>query len=259
MIGIEISQERNQARIGIGDMVQFTSIPENYFRHTGKKLIDLSKPWVFDHNPYVLRDVPPENLHSKVNIWDAFVHNVPKQLNGREVLLSQAEAWSRHFGNYPVVLNRPRLYAFEEFPFNLRRTILLHTHGVSHGKLPEHVVKHVLDKYKMEDVTLIGKRDSWDYSFRPPPYIETNNIWDLSSIISRAKMLIGIDSGPSWIAACYPDIIVKKVRMFPAVSELKSWVPLEWCRLGSYWDDRCMQIYNPSEDDVGFTWSYKRI
>ncbi len=42
---------------GIGDQLQFTSIPENYYKNTGEKLVDLKRFWGFDGNPYVERDV----------------------------------------------------------------------------------------------------------------------------------------------------------------------------------------------------------
>jgi hypothetical protein len=52
MIGISVNP-----KIGIGDGIQFSSVPENYFIATGKKLYDVSKPWFFDHNPYVTREL----------------------------------------------------------------------------------------------------------------------------------------------------------------------------------------------------------
>lgn len=255
MIGLRIYQDKNQGRLGVGDRIQFSSIPENYFRTTGEKIIDIDKHWIFDYNPYVVRDEEPT---TEINIWDAYCHNVPRYQYDRSVLLSNAEAWSRHFQNYRIVLNRPRLYMFEQFPYHLRQHVLLHTQGISHGKLPEYIVKHVLDKYGSQ-VRLIGFQHEWEYNLPKPEFIKTEQLWDLVDVISKAKMLIGVDSGPSWIAMCYPDVVTKKVRMFPAVEALKTWVPLEWCRLGSYWDDRAASVHNISDDDVGFTYSYRRL
>lgn len=254
MTGIRISK-----RIGIGDAIQFTSVPENYFRHTGERLVDLEEHWVFDFNPHVLRRI--EKCDKVINLWDAQQRDVPVQKKGRTVLLSNAEAHTRTF-DYPVLLNRPRLYIHEDFPYNAREDIILHVKGRSHGQMPEHIVKHVLDKYG-DRVLWLGEKSDWVYSFPPPAkqfmFSEKTTIWDSVRIISRCRMFIGVDSGPSWIAQCYPDVITKKVRLFPALEFLHNWVPLEWCRLGSYWDDRSAQIFNSSEDDAGFTWSYKRI
>src|SRR5512146_2942611 len=54
---------------GIGDAVQFSSLPENYFRSTGEKLLDLSRSWVFDHNPFVVRDVKRAPIRS-IELWN---------------------------------------------------------------------------------------------------------------------------------------------------------------------------------------------
>lgn len=250
MIGIIIN-----GMIGIGDAVQFTSVPENYFRHTNEKLVDLNSHWCLDHNPYVIRNV--QKVDSEVNLWEAHVTRPPKEVSGRTVMLCNAESHARHFG-YPVVMNRPRLYKYEEFPFAERTKIILHVQGRSHGDLPHQVVRHVLDKYGAA-VSWVGLRHEWRYPFEPPTYIETPTMWDLARVISQCRMFIGPDSGPSWIAQCYPDVITKKVRMFPNLQALTSWVPLEWCRLGSHWDDRSAMIYNSYGVDAGFTWSYKQL
>lgn len=255
MLGLKIAQDKNQGRLGIGDLIQFTSIPENYCLTFGKKLVDVDRHWVFDHNPYVVRNVECDD---EIDLWYAYTHNIPKVFRGRSMLQSNAEAWARHFCNFKVTLNRPRLYHNEQYPFSLRQHVLLHTCGISHGVLPEHVVKHVLEKYGPL-VRGIGDPNDWRYNLKMPEWINTPTVWDLAEVISKARMLIGIDSGPSWIAMCYPDVVTKKVRTFPAVEVLDQWLPLELCRLGSYWDDRAAGIYNISENDVGFTWSYRRL
>ena len=43
--------------VGLGDKVQFSSLPEVFYKWYGIKLIDAKKHWVFDHNPYVERDI----------------------------------------------------------------------------------------------------------------------------------------------------------------------------------------------------------
>lgn len=251
MKGIWVSE-----KIGIGDAVQFTSVPENYFRQFGEKLADHNRHWVFDHNPYV--DRVSEKVDESINLWDLHCLNSPKEVNGRTFFQSNAHAHARHF-KYQIRLNRPRLYAHEHFPFYQRNEILLHVKGRSHGQLPLQVVEHVLEKYGIERITLIGSAADWIYDLPMPARRETKNIWDLVALIARARMLIGPDSGPSWIAQCYPDVLVKKVRLLPSVEALHDWMPLEWCRLGSHWDDRSAMVYNPSDDDAGFTWSYRKI
>ena len=46
----------------IGDWVYASSLPENYFKLTNHKIIDVDKSWVFDHNPYVDRESEPNKV-----------------------------------------------------------------------------------------------------------------------------------------------------------------------------------------------------
>lgn len=246
-----------KSKIGVGDGLQFSSVPENYFRHTGVRLIDVSKPWFFDHNPFVVRDTAdaPQKVREMWN-FSPVQYEWPKIKDRKHnVYLSNAEISAAVWG-VPTVLNRPRLYQFEDFPFEKREAILLHVDGVSHGVMPEHVIDHVLRKYiKTGRLRQIG--------LNPPslgvPTIRTETLWDLAQVISEASMLICVDSGPSWIAACYPDVVVKKLRTKPTPEHFKTWVPLAYDNIHSFWDDRCHQIFNPSEEDVGFTSSYRKI
>ena len=53
---------------GLGDKLQFSSFPENHFRNTGEKVVDLDRSWIFDHNPYVVRDAPHDRA---LDLWAA--------------------------------------------------------------------------------------------------------------------------------------------------------------------------------------------
>lgn len=242
-------------KAGIGDGVQFTSLPENYFRATGKKLIDVSHPWYLDFNPFVTREDALEG--DVIELWNwPKKYEWPKVRDG--VYLSNAEIHASLFGVTPV-LTRPRLYKFEEFPFEDREMILFHPFGRSHGSLPEHVIEHVINKYSLTgSLYQIGSIEDPDLGL---PRIITPTLWELAQVISEARMLIGVDSGPSWIAACYPDVVVKKVRtkFQDGFGEAKDWVPLDISNPHSHWDDRLFQIHQTSEDDVGAFPSYRRL
>lgn len=245
--------------IGLGDTVQFSSLPENYFRATGKALIDVSRSWIFDHNPYVIRNAESPPLKT-VELWNFGHRNKFQWKNPRPdmpaVYTSNAEIWATAMG-VPASLNRPRLYIGESYPFHERRKILLHADGKSHGMMPDHVLRHVLEKYRPTgELYQIGVARDLDLGI---PHIETPTIWDLVRVVSQARMLIGMDSGPSWIAACYPDVVVKKLRTTPRPERFKEWIPLEIGNIHSHWDDRCHQIFNPTAHDIGFTSSYLKI
>lgn len=243
---------------GVGDQLQFSSLPENYFKATGEKLVDISRPWFFDYNPYVSRiDEKPEKV---TELWNfspqTWTWPNPRTERRPAVYTSNAEIWASLFG-VPVVLNRPRLYRHEVLPFTSRQKILLHTDGWSHGQMPDHVINHVVRKYvSTGQLYLVGKSVPTILGL---PIIETPTLWDLALEISQARMFVGMDSGPSWIAAAYPDVIVKKVRTKPASHVFAKWVPLEIANVHSHWDDRCHQVFNVTEDDIGFTSSYRKI
>lgn len=244
-------------KCGIGDGLQFSSLPENFYMRTGQELIDVSQPWFFDHNPYVIRD-PEIKAKRTVELW-----NYPKIYDWpsmrEKVFLSNAEIHAGVLGVFNPPMIYPRLYKFEDFPFQERKKILFHPFGKSHGSLPDQVIDHILKKYDCPDLYQIGLDSEPSIGI---PRISTNNVWELAKVISECRMLIGIDSGPTWIAACYPDVVAKKIRtkfQF-GYCEPKDWVPLDVKNSHSFWDDLTLfDIYNCYEEDVGFTKSYRRI
>lgn len=236
--------------IGIGDAIQFTSVPHNHFWTTGEKLIDMEGHWIFDYNPFVVRNEVPTEVF---RLWN---YNPPYKPANRAVYTSLAEKHAGILGS-KVTLRHPRLYAYEDFPFHYRKMILVQVEGRSQGRLPDNVIKHVVDKYKSPFTFQIGLKNE-EIGL---PWIETKTLWELAELISGSRMVIGPDSGPTWIAACYPDVIVKKLRLNrPGLEALQNWVPLDVGNLHAQWDDlQLHQVYNHSEEDVGFTSSYKKL
>ncbi len=253
-VGIRIRQ------VGIGDGVQFTSLPENYFRAKGEKLIDLSEGWFFDHNPYVERGTFP--LRDEIELWNyPPMYSWPKVRGS--VYLSNAEVHASVLGVKNPVLIRPRLYKHEDpCAFRERKQILFHPYGKSHGALPESVIQHVVEKYGgTGQLVQIGLPS--EPTIKNLVKLTPSSMWDLALLISRARMFIGIDSGPSWIAACYPDVVTKKVRtkfQF-ALKTAHNWVPLEEGHIHSFWDDQNLfNIYHClGDDDVGFMQSFRKL
>ena len=242
-------------KVGIGDGLQFSSLPENFFKKTGQKLIDVSKPWFFDHNPYVVRDVEPKKT---IELWNyPRIYDWPRIRDS--VYLSNAEIHCAVMGIRDPVLIHPRLYKFEDFPFYERKKILFHPFGKSHGNLSQEVISHVLTKYKGPDLFQVGVASDKDLGIQR---INTPSLWELTKVISECRMFIGIDSGPAWIAACYPDVLVKKIRkkFQNPLYHPSQWIPLSIKNEHSFWDDtNLFKIYNCFEYDVGFTQSYLRI
>lgn len=248
---------------GIGDLVQFTSLPENYYRQTGKKLVDVEKRWAFDHNPYVLRNV--EQVGKVHHLWNYFcpsdmLKDPLPRVRGT-CYMTNAEIHLATVGYQNPHLIRPKLYQYDSISkYMAREDILFHPFGKSHGALSKKVIDHVLDQYGWTGNLLqIGLSTDPDLGIRR---LFTKDAWDLAKHISRAKMLIGVDSGPAWIAACYPDVIVKKIRVGfqDNLFDPKDWVPLSEKNPHSIWDDRTLfKMYWCGEDDVSFMESYRKI
>jgi hypothetical protein len=128
---------------GIGDKLQFASFPENYFRNTGKRIVDLDCAWIFDHNPYVVRHEEPETV---INLWLLrwvvpgkeladkllnktvfFSKEIAEEVLKKPIFSSIAERTATAFG-HTVYLRHPRLYRFED-ERTINSRVVIHTTG----------------------------------------------------------------------------------------------------------------------------------
>ena len=242
---------------GVGDLVQFTSLPENFFKNTGEKLIDFYRNWVFDHNPYVRRDIPDPK--HKIRLF-----NFPKQYEWPrphpKFYNSNAELHASVFNLKTIHLQRPRFYIYEDFPYFERKNILFHIKGRSQGILPNHVIEHVVKKYNHENFYQVGGEG--DPDIQGVKRIRTTSIWELAKVISEARMFIGVDSGPSWIACAYPDVQLKKIRRAfkNRGPHSPDYMPLDIDNHESHWDDISIcKIYNCENTSTGYAESYLKI
>src|ERR1700677_122614 len=112
MIGITL-----RGAVGMGDQLQFTSFPENYFRNTGSKVIDLDHRWIFDHNPFVIRGREPTQV---LNLWAQSWPELSGRISSQEFLakpifFSIADRTASMF-RHVAYLRHPRLYEHEALP-----------------------------------------------------------------------------------------------------------------------------------------------
>lgn len=255
--------------LGVGDSIQFTSIPENFFRNTGQCLIDVDQHWAFNHNPYVIR-IPDYMPEIAIDLWrdcDYLKCNFRKSPIAPKVYTSNAEAnysiiTSVLGGRGKIFLKRPRLYKYEDYPFEKRSMILLHTTGRSNGPMPDFLIEHIVRKYGPtgELIQIAGPKDKIVPGLK---LLRPLNIMAAADLISKCRMFIGPDSGLAWIAACYPDVVVKKVRLtspWGYVGSWDEWVPLQVGHPQSHWDDPTIfQMYNLENEDHGIFQTWKKI
>jgi hypothetical protein len=238
---------------GIGDRLNFTSFPENYFAATGTKLIDIDQCWCFDHNPFVTRGEQPDKI---LNPWLEPLPKLPPQ--GRPVWHSVAERTMVQFGLDPrhIVLRHPRLYKFEDEPKHHR--LVVHTTGVTRGQFSPKVISHIAQKYKDWQIVQVGGKEDIDF-----PNAENRrgvDLWEVARTIAGAEVFIGICSGPSWIAACYPSVWSKKILMHLSEFELIGPItPMAFINKHWQWFDNSFIYFNRTEQDLGFTYSYRKL
>jgi len=253
---------------GLGDKLQFASFPENHFRNTGEKVIDVDRCWFFDHNPYVVRDAAPDRI---VNLWTARYPAQSglqtRQIVEKPVFFSLAERHCTILGHV-AYLRHPRLYRFEDLP-QIRNRVVLHTTGknlppvVEHGEdrqrvLPTEIIDFVRHTYRDHEILQIGARDDVDAHVTDCRGIE--DLWEVARIVAQASIYIGVDSGPYWIAECFPRIFRKRVLVqYPPEFLRKSFVPMHTLNPNWHWHDFSCLYYNRSEDDAGVTFSYLKL
>lgn len=242
-------------RIGIGDAVQFSSIPENFFQSTGHFLIDFSRHWVFDKNPYVLRDVPSFQRKVEVkHLWQDFISKKMPEPDLNGCYYSNASFHAKSIG-VGALITRPRLYYPNRPPIPGR--VLIHPQGISHPKLKGEVREGLARKYP--HAFQIGLPT--DDPIRELQYLPTPTREDLIREISQCETLIGMHSGPAWIAACFPNIKIKV--LFGAWFEenaLKNRTPLWSGNLDCIFDDPTLfEFYNQTDRNIGYTKSWLEI
>ena len=264
MVGITLGKA-----LGMGDKLQFSSFPENYFRNTGEKVIDLDCSWIFDHNPFVVRGQAPGHV---LDLWAApwrqKVSPVPpNEFFQKPVFFSQADRTCSIF-NHMAYLRHPRLYINENEEV-LNKRVVVHTTGArlapiqfNEGEdrkrvLPEEIIAHIKRSFSGWEILQVGLSDDLDAGVTD---CRGADIWEVVRLISRAAMFIGVDSGPSWIAACYPKIFKKKVLVqYPPEFLAKSFVPMHLLRPHQHWHDSSFLYFNRTLFDAGVTYSYLKL
>jgi hypothetical protein len=247
MKGIKISGP------GIGDKVQLASFPENYFLNTGEKLIDVDKSWIFDYNPYVVRDVLYDGDLEIIDLWKSGPESIEIGKKKSTVIKSIAERSCDLF-DFKTYLRHPRLYIFEDIP--LKNQIVVHLQGRTHGIIPLYVAEQILKNYNGFDLLLIGSQSDRYV----PGFINKLglSLWDTAKLISESTIYIGLSSGFLTMSLCYPRVN-KKVLLTENIESLKKLIPMDSNIPHYHWLDHSFSFFNLTEEDAGVSFSYKKI
>lgn len=230
---------------GLGDKMQFTSMPENYYLATGQKLIDLDRDWIFDFNPYVDRDVPADLV---IDLWHQFVMRYPAK---RSYYTSLAERNAMFLG-VPAKLTHPRLYRFENEPIRYNTTIA--AFGRTNEPISPTILQHI--KTTRKGVAQVGL--SSEPSIGAEYDLRSTQIWEAVQAIASSREFIG-NSGLSLVAACYPRVWNKMVLTQFSEEELRDYLGMECADNLTHWHDHRFAYYNKFKHDVGISVSYLKI
>lgn len=242
---------------GIGDKIQFTSIPENFYKNTGQKLVDLSNSWVFDHNPYISRD--PREVEMVADLWQETLH-----FPSDRYFTSQGDRFRKLMQLEKTYLRHSRLYEHEEKQGTKPGTISVHTTSSPRGEgktLPPHVIEQIEKNYKSYTIFQVGGKND-----NKTPFIDKLGLplWETAEIIASSQIFIGINSSMMNIAQCYPRVNRKVFLIendYIDKKDFEIYRPLTQYKEGSesMWIDYNWQYYNIHEEDLGITFTYKKI
>lgn len=239
---------------GIGDKLQFSSIPENFFYTYGYKIIDIDKCWVYDHNPYVDRNSSPTEIYnpwySQNLVLDEKIKNKSLKYSLLGLSLRSAAALDLN-----IRLRHNRLYIYEDEEIDCKK-VVVHTNGKTEGgEINDIIINQIQKNYKNYKIYQVGGLED-----RKTPFINMLglNIWDTIKFISSAAIFIGVNSSMMHIANCYPKIRKKIILLQYNQNDLKYFYPSNYEKY-THWIDYNNELYNQYDIDIGATMSYLKI
>lgn len=242
-----------------GDLLSRAHLPENYFKNTGEKLVNMDNHHFFAYNPYVIqaKDIHPNTLN-RVQVRDIWKYRA-QEIDDNDNDKNMAQQNCRWWGLKKCYLSHPRLYRFED-SITQPRNIVVHTTGQTVGGIPLHVLNHISEKYRPNyNLFQIGALTDLDIN------VDFDrrgcDFWESARIISEAAQMICVDSMPMWIGKCYPNVRLKIV-ILRNEQECENFLPTCYQNNNNHWTGwvECgHEYYNTFEEDLGATKSYLKI
>ena len=234
---------------GIGDAVIKSSFPENFFLNYNKKIIDIENKWIFDHNPYVERNIKADEALYFLSNQVEIIHS-----NKRIAHLSHAAEYCHNFCLPACFLKRPRLYKYEDSK-TIKDQIVVHIKGNTVGFMPEEVRKQISKNYIDYNIIQIGMPNE--------PLIENAqdarglSLWQTIEIIASSAIFIGVNSGFHHVSKAYPKVRSKLI-LESEKEKLEKFYPLNY-KNSFEWFEYGVEYYNKFTQDIGITDSFIKI
>lgn len=264
---------------GIGDQVCTTSFPENYFNVTGNKLaIDNPKIWAFKYNPYIefmtpnqTRTLIPITLMPDTRSHDQAV-NYNKMYDNPSIG-SQAEWLCANVSIKDPKLRHPRLYIHEDEKI-IPNKVVVHTTGkinrpgepeIRYGlgedstrSMSQNMIEQIAENYDGWDVYQIGGVNDTPIVGKFTD-LRGLDLWETAKHISQSARFIGINSGMMHIAHCYPRVEKRIIMNELSNESISKWRIGDIRNLSFAWYDAASTIFNKTDHDISYTYSYKKI
>ena len=263
----------------IGDQVCTTSFPENYYNETGKKLaIDNPKIWAFKYNPYVEFFTPNQTrTFLTINfIPDTRVQELATRYqNSYENLAigSQAEWLCSNALIKNPKLRHPRLYRYEDEKI-IPNKVVVHTTGkinrpnepeIRYGlgedatrSMSQNIIEQIAENYDGWDIYQIGGKNDTPMVGKFTD-LRGIDLWETAQHIAQSARFIGINSGMMHIAHCYPRVEKRIVMNELSNEAISKWIIGDIRNLSFAWYDSASTVFNKTDHDISYTYSYRKI
>lgn len=242
----------------LGDMLSRSSLPENFYKNTGERLINLDSLDCFKYNPYVIQsNEVHSNTLSRVEIRDLW--NYQNRWIDTMHCKTMAHEICAKWELEKCHLNRPKLYHFEDI-VKFPRSVVINTTGHTHGAITLDIINHTREVYKNYHTIQIGSVTDIDAGAD----FDRRGIsfWESAKIMSEAEIFIGIDSFCYWLSKCFDHIHRKIILTNQSESQLEKFLPRGYPEnsFGEWWiENDGSELFNCYDKDIGITKSYLSI
>ena len=273
---------------GIGDLIVCSSLPENFYKLTGNKVLvdDYRAKWVFRYNPYVMFDCKSHDIQNIPMMIEArYPDIVQKYIKDKNTFtISSLAEWIMYcvgLDTDKAILRHPRLYIHEDLPQQSKK-LTVHTTGSNRALVGEVQVRHNLgedaerimsddvmkaihENYEGWEIVQIGGEDDKPLGGNSIDLRGKLDMFDVAKEIATSQRFIGVVSGLMHMANAYPKVEKRIILMeFPDTTLKEGFqsVPLRPGEVRNRmfaWLDPNNTFYNKYKEDAGITYSYLKL
>lgn len=243
-----------------GDFLSRFSLPENYYKNTGNKLVDIDNSEFGKYNPFLLKkEEIDSNILNNIEIRDIWRYKCGNIHGNYKTTAHQICDW---WGLEKCYKTNPDLYIYKDLP-KFPRSLVINTTGKTRGGMPQDVINFITNKYHKENYHIFQIGSKTDVDANVDFDRRGCSIWESAKIMSECEIFIGLDSLCYWLSKCYTGIKRKIILVNNTEEECENFMPNGFPENGSWrgWLE-CNsgeEYYNCFDRDMGVTRSYLYI